>query len=79
VVSKLLLPLLLLKLPLPLPLRLLLLLLPSQLLHLLLQSKKLNRLDKKADASRLFCFLHFPGYQAISRHANPRSCVATAT
>lgn len=47
-------PLLLLKQP--LPHRLLLLLLPSQLLLLLLlQSKKPDKLDKKADASRLFC------------------------
>ena len=43
-----------------LPHRLLLLLLPHRLLLLLpLQSNKLNKLDEKADASRLFYFLHF--------------------
>jgi hypothetical protein len=43
-----------------LPHRLLLLLLPHRLL-LLLQSKKPNKLDKKADASRLFYFLRHIG------------------
>jgi len=58
-VAKLLLLLLpLLKLLLLLPLLLLLLLLPSQLLLLLLQSNKLHKSEKKADASRLFLFLH---------------------
>ena len=48
------------------------------LLLLLLQSNRLDKLDKKADASRLFLFLRSSDCHVISHQSKPCSCVATA-